>query len=107
MTKLLRLVSFLEGVSFILLLGIAMPLKYMMGKPFLVLYAGMFHGVMFVLFIVLLLLACQVKGWSLKVFVIGLVASVLPLVPFWFERYIHKLELADAKLLDATQMSDE
>ena len=52
--------------------------------------------------IVLLLLACQVKGWSLKVFVIGLVASVLPFVPFWFERYIHKLELADAKLLDAT-----
>ena len=39
MTKLLRLVSFLEGVSFILLLGIAMPLKYMMGKPFLVLQA--------------------------------------------------------------------
>ncbi|OOR92234.1 DUF3817 domain-containing protein [Moraxella bovis] len=99
MTKLLRLLSFLEGISFILLLGIAMPLKYMMNKPFLVPYAGMFHGVMFVAFIVLLLVVCQVKGWSLKVFVIGLVASILPFAPFWFERYIHKLELAEDELM--------
>lgn len=95
MTNFLRLVSFLEGVSFILLLGIAMPMKYMFDKPFLVPYAGMFHGVMFLGFVVLLLVVCQVKGWSLKVFLIGFVASLLPFAPFWFERYVHRLDQED------------
>lgn len=92
MTKFLRLISFLEGVSFIFLLGFAMPLKYVFDKPFLVPYAGMFHGVMFVGFLVLLLVVCQVKRWSLSVFLLGLLASVVPLMPFWFERYIYRLE---------------
>lgn len=93
MVQLLRLVSFLEGISFILLLGIAMPLKYMMDKPFLVPYAGMFHGLMFIAFVALLLMVCQIKGWSLKVFLLGFVASLLPFMPFWFERYVHRLDL--------------
>ena len=96
MTNFLRLISFLEGLSFILLLGIAMPFKYFLDTPFLVPYAGMFHGVMFVGFLVLLLVVCQVKGWSLKVFLIGLLASVLPFMPFWFERYVYHLDMADA-----------
>lgn len=91
----LRLISFLEGLSFLLLLGVAMPLKYWFDKPFLVPYAGMFHGVMFVVFIVLLLVVCQIKGWSLSVFVIGLVVAILPFAPFWFERYIRRLELEE------------
>lgn len=93
MISILRLVSFLEGLSFLLLLGIAMPLKYIFNKSFLVPYAGMFHGVMFLGFLALLLVACQVKDWSVKVFVMGLVASLLPFMPFWFERYIYRLEL--------------
>lgn len=88
----LRVISFLEGLSFIILLGIAMPLKYMFDKPFLVPYAGMAHGVLFIAFIVVLLVVCQLQKWSLKVFAIGLIASVLPFAPFIFERYIHKLE---------------
>lgn len=93
MVKLLRLVSFLEGLSFLILVGIAMPLKYKFNQPFLVQYAGMAHGVLFVGFIVLLLVVCQVKQWSLKVFILGLIASILPFMPFWFERYIHRLEI--------------
>ncbi|WP_245640034.1 DUF3817 domain-containing protein [Moraxella oblonga] len=100
MTTFLRIVSFLEGVSFILLLGIAMPLKYMFDKPFLVFYAGIFHGVMFLVFVVSLLVVCQVKGWSLKVFLLGFVASFIPLMPFWFERHIYKLDLQDDEELE-------
>lgn len=100
MTTFLRIVSFLEGVSYILLLGIAMPMKYMFDKPFLVPYAGMFHGVMFLGFVILLLVVCQVKGWSLKVFILGLVASVVPFMPFWFERYVYRLDLADDEELE-------
>ena len=96
MVKLLRLVSFLEGLSFLVLVGIiAMPLKYKFNQPFLVQYAGMAHGVLFVSFIVLLLVVCQVKRWSLKVFLFGFIASILPFMPFWFERYIHRLELVE------------
>lgn len=88
----LRIISYLEAISFIVLLGIAMPLKYMFDKPFLVPYAGITHGVLFIIFVVVLLVVCQLQKWSLKVFVIGLIASVLPFAPFFFERYIHKLE---------------
>lgn len=95
MIRLLRLVSFLEGVSFVLLLGIAMPLKYWLDMPTFMPYAGMFHGVMFLGFIILLLVVCQAKGWSLKVFLLGFVASIVPLMPFWFERYVHRLEMVE------------
>ena len=52
----LRIIAFLEGVSFLLLTGIAMPLKYMAGMPMAVKIAGMAHGVFFILFI------CSVKA---------------------------------------------
>ena len=44
----LRVIAFLEGVSFLLLLGIAMPLKYMYGQPEMVRVVGMAHGILFV-----------------------------------------------------------
>lgn len=91
----LRLISFLEGISFIVLLFIAMPLKYMFDKPFLVPYAGITHGILFIIFVVVLLVVCQLQKWSLKVFVFGLVASVLPFAPFFFERYIQRLQQQD------------
>lgn len=86
----LRLISFLEGVSFIVLLGIAMPLKYMFDKPFLVPYAGMAHGVLFIVFIVALVIVCHRQKWGIGTLLFGIVASVLPLMPFVFERYIAK-----------------
>ena len=52
--KTLRLVGLIEGISFLLLLFIAMPVKYMMDNPILVKYIGMGHGVLFVLFLVVL-----------------------------------------------------
>jgi len=57
--KTLRLVGLLEGISFLLLLFIAMPVKYMMDNPILVKYVGMGHGVLFVLFLVVLFAVCE------------------------------------------------
>lgn len=93
----LRVASFLEGLSFIILLGIAMPLKYWLDKPFLVPYAGMFHGVMFIVFVVVLIVACHIYRWPISVLLIGLVVSVVPFMPFWFERYV--VRLADDEYL--------
>jgi integral membrane protein len=49
----LRLTGILEGLSFIILLAIAMPLKYLGGKPQMVSIVGMAHGILFVLYIFL------------------------------------------------------
>lgn len=53
--KTLRLIGLIEGISFLLLLFIAMPVKYMMDNPVLVKYVGMGHGVLFILFLVVLI----------------------------------------------------
>lgn len=92
--KALRIVSILEGLSFLFLLGIAMPLKYIWDNPILVPYAGMAHGVLFIVFLVVLLIVCQKEKWSVPIFVMGLVASLLPFAPFLFDIKLRKLEQA-------------
>lgn len=90
--KTLRLVGLLEGISFLLLLFIAMPVKYMLDNPILVKYVGMGHGVLFVLFLVVLFAVCEKQKWSLSMFVMGLIASILPFGPFLFDMKLKKLE---------------
>lgn len=92
----LRAVGFLEGISFLLLLFIAMPMKYMMGNPILVKYVGMGHGVLFIVFLIVLFAVCEKQKWSLKVFILGLIASILPFGPFVFDRKIKHLEQPEA-----------
>lgn len=90
----LRLISFLEGLSFIVLLGIAMPLKYVFDKPFLVPYAGMAHGVLFIAFLVVLIAVCHRQNWGIGTLLLGIVAAILPFAPFVFERWIAKKSMS-------------
>ncbi len=90
--KTLRLVGLIEGISFLLLLFIAMPVKYMMDNPVLVKYIGMGHGVLFILFIVVLFAVCEKQKWALSMFIMGLIASILPFGPFIFDMKLKKLE---------------
>ncbi len=85
----LRVVGFLEGLSFLVLLGVAMPLKYFAGEPGAVRVVGMAHGVLFLLYVAAVMQAAMEHGWKFKVIALLLVASLLPLGPF----------VADAKLL--------
>lgn len=87
----LRIVGTLEGISFLLLLFIAMPMKYIWDNPLPVKYIGMGHGVLFILFLVILLVVCQIRKWSLKVFILGLIAAVLPFGPFVFDHKLKRL----------------
>lgn len=68
----LRIVTWLEGLSYIVLLFIAMPMKYIGGDPSLVRTVGMLHGVLFVLFVFALLQAKIEQEWpgrrALRVF---------------------------------------
>ena len=90
--KTLRWVGFLEGISFLLLLFIAMPMKYMFDNPILVKYVGMGHGVLFIAFLVVLFVVCEKQKWSLKMFILGLIASILPFGPFIFDAKLKKME---------------
>ena len=90
--KTLRWVGFLEGISFLLLLFIAMPMKYMFDNPILVKYVGMGHGILFIAFLVVLFVVCEKQKWSLKMFILGLIASILPFGPFVFDAKLKKME---------------
>ena len=93
----LRVVGFLEGISFLLLLFVAMPMKYIFDNPILVKYVGMGHGVLFILFLIVLFVVCEKQKWSLKMFILGLIASILPFGPFGCDAKIKKLEPEQAE----------
>ena len=79
----LRVVGFLEGLSFLILLGIAMPLKYKLGMPQAVQIVGMAHGILFVAFIALSVQATFVYRWPvMKMFLLWL-SSLVPFGTFY------------------------
>lgn len=79
----LRIVGFLEGVSFLILLFIAMPLKYIAGEPESVRITGMAHGVLFVLYVLLVIHVKLERKWSIKKSVLALLASLVPFGTFF------------------------
>lgn len=81
----LRVIGFWEGVSFLVLLGIAMPLKYVWGEPAAVRMVGMAHGVLFLLYVWAAIQAALEHDWNWKRTTLVLVASLLPAGPFVVE----------------------
>ena len=82
----LRVVGIAEGLSFLVLLGVAMPLKYMAGMPMAVRVVGSIHGGLFLVYLVVLLVAWLDRGWSVWRALALFVASVVPFGPFVAER---------------------
>lgn len=85
---LLRRLALIEGVSFLVLLGIAMPLKYLAGMPVAVKIAGWSHGLLFVAFCFALLQTMLVTGWPFSRCATVFVASLLPFGPFVLDRKV-------------------
>jgi integral membrane protein len=86
----LRLSGYAEGISFLVLLLIAMPLKYLAGQPMAVRVVGSLHGALFVIYAVMVLVAARNHRWPAKLIGLGLLAAFLPLGPFWFDRRIQQ-----------------
>jgi integral membrane protein len=84
--KTFKIISTLEALSFLLLLGIAMPLKYIWDLPQMVQTVGMAHGVLFLLYIAGAVYISQKLNWSIKQLAIAVFCSVLPFGPFYVER---------------------
>ena len=84
--KQFKWISTLEAISFLLLLGIAMPLKYIWKMPEMVSVVGMAHGILFILYILGAYWMKEQLNWSAKTFLSVLVCSILPFGPFYAER---------------------
>ncbi len=84
--KSFKWISILEGTSFLVLLLIAMPLKYIWQAPQMVEVVGMLHGILFVLYILGALWLYKAMQWNLKTLLVICVSSVLPLGPFYVEK---------------------
>ena len=87
----LRRVGFLEGVSFLVLLLIAMPLKYIWDMPGAVRVVGMAHGLLFTAYVVMVMRAVADDVLDRRQGIRCAVASVLPFGPFVVDRELHAL----------------
>jgi integral membrane protein len=91
MRNVFRLVALLEGVSYILLLFIAVPIKYWGGDEQWVKLLGMPHGLLFVSYVIFVFLIKENENWGIKDLGIVLLASILPFGTFCVEwKYLKK-----------------
>tara|TARA_B000000475_G_C15981193_1_gene441082 strand:+ start:251 stop:523 length:273 start_codon:yes stop_codon:yes gene_type:complete len=86
MIKLFRLTALLEGISYILLLFIAVPIKYLWDDPTYVKFLGMPHGILFIGYIIFSILGKIKYKWSSLQFFIVAVASLIPFGTFYIDR---------------------
>ena len=81
-----RIIALLEGISYILLLFIATPIKYFLDNPTYVKWLGMPHGILFMLYIIFAFMLKKDMAWSKKVFMHILIASIIPFGTFYIEK---------------------
>lgn len=79
-------ISRLEAISFLMLLGVAMPLKYIWMWPMGVEVVGMLHGVLFLAYEALAFTLRKTKGWTTTQWLIISVCALLPFGPFYVEK---------------------
>tara|TARA_B100000902_G_C27110947_1_gene813542 strand:- start:291 stop:569 length:279 start_codon:yes stop_codon:yes gene_type:complete len=84
--KLFRMVSFLEGTSYLLLLFIAVPYKYYFDNEQYVKLLGMPHGILFLIYIFLTLVLNKYNNWEVGKLFIILSASIIPFGTFYVDK---------------------
>jgi len=92
-----RKVAFAEGISFLVLLGIAMPLKYFAGMPLAVRLVGSVHGMLFIAYVVLVGRLLKRGSWTVGFAAWAMFLSVVPFGTFMLERQLSRqAPIADA-----------
>jgi len=92
----MRAVGMIEGASFLLLMGVAMPLKYLADMPGAVTWVGWIHGILFILYCLTILMALLLGRITFRKSVLAFVGSLLPLGPFLLDRSLAVEEAAEA-----------
>ncbi|TVZ51378.1 DUF3817 domain-containing protein [Dokdonia sp. Hel_I_53] len=81
-----RILSFLEGVSYLLILFVTMPLKYIWNNGYPNKVIGMAHGFLFLAYIVMALMMKSRQKWDAKTLGIVLACSIIPFGTFWMDK---------------------
>ena len=81
-----RSVALLEAISYLILLFLAMPLKYLWGMPMAVRIVGALHGALFVVLCFGLIRVLVSTSWPISRALLVFIASLLPFVPFFIDR---------------------
>ena len=84
--KTFRVISLLEALSFVILLLVAMPIKYILSNPELVRIVGMAHGILFVLYILGAFLFKNKLKWSNQILGVVILCSIIPMGPLYVDR---------------------
>ena len=87
----LRLLAIAEGLSLLVLLFIAMPLKYQYDNAEIMPIVGMTHGILFMVFVACAMLVSQRKEWSDKFFMLLVLSSIVPFATFFMDRKLKTL----------------
>jgi len=85
MKDLFRIIALLEGVSYIVLLFIAVPIKYLLHDEFYVKMLGMPHGILFIMYILLAFKIRNRMNWNLNQFIIIVISSLIPFGTFYVD----------------------
>jgi integral membrane protein len=94
--KWMRTIGGAEGISFLLLLFVAMPIKYLGHNPALVHWLGPIHGGLFLLYVASAVAVARVLKWRWFHLVLAWAASVVPFGPFVFEAWMRRTHQAQA-----------
>jgi integral membrane protein len=86
MLNVFRITAILEGISYLSLFAVTMPLKYLADLPMPNIYLGYAHGFLFISYIVLAIVFWREKKWSFKLLFILIVASLLPFATFYVDK---------------------
>ena len=96
----LRRAGIAEGISFLVLIGIAMPLKYFLHQPMAVKIFGWIHGILFVTFLVLAWEIKTDRNRSLKWFATAFLAAIIPTGTFFFDKKLKEEEKISSSQVD-------
>lgn len=83
--------GYIETLSYLILLGVAMPLKYVWEQPEMVKYTGWAHGFLFVAYGFMLLYHGMKNQWPFKNYIFGGLAALIPLGPLVFDKKVLKV----------------
>jgi len=89
----LRILAFVEGASFLVILFITMPLKYMLDIPEPNKVIGMLHGVLFIAYVYAVVHITVDEKWNMKKMSLSLLAAIIPFGTFWADKKLFRVDV--------------
>ena len=82
----MHIAAILEGLSYLFILFVSMPLKYFAEMPMPNKIGGYAHGILFIVYIALIFPTAKKLNWDLKTMFIAAAASLIPFATFWVDK---------------------